>query len=151
MGRVVDCANAIFLLTSNIRTERGKIGFTTTETTDLGTLVAEFLRPELVNRFTAVVRFTPLGKQTLARIFNQIVTEKFEELRTSRGISLRVDEPVKKLILAISCDPRKCSFGLLRRESKKAARWRLRASRKPTVKNLFVLMGDRLYVRSLQL
>ncbi len=106
MGRVVDCANALFLLTSNIRTEGGGIGFITTKTTDLRTLATEFLRPELVNRFTEVIRFAPLEKQALGQIFDQIVAEKLEELRKSPGISLRVDETVKEIILGTGFDPR---------------------------------------------
>jgi ATP-dependent Clp protease ATP-binding subunit ClpA len=68
-GKVVDCSNAVFILTPNIMAEEvKKIGFTAVESGDLRAQVAQLLRPELVNRITEVIRFAPLGHDELARI-----------------------------------------------------------------------------------
>lgn len=57
-GQVVDCSNALFILTSNLALGEG-IGFVG-QALDLRARLARFLRPELVNRLTDVVQFEPL-------------------------------------------------------------------------------------------
>jgi ATP-dependent Clp protease ATP-binding subunit ClpC len=104
LGRVVDCSNALFIMTSNIGVE--KIGYASTEPPELRSLAAQFLRPELVNRITDVVRFAPLGRTELARILDRILAEKAEEFRNSQNIALSVDESVKEMILKDGFDPR---------------------------------------------
>jgi ATP-dependent Clp protease ATP-binding subunit ClpA len=101
-GRVVDCSNAVFILTTNIRAQQ--LGFTAAESADLRGVAARFLRPELVNRLTGVIRFSPLGKTELAAILDRLLTEKIARFRESQNLSLTVDQSVKDLILQSGFD-----------------------------------------------
>jgi ATP-dependent Clp protease ATP-binding subunit ClpA len=103
-GRAVDCANAIFILTSNL--DQGTIGFTPRESADLRDVAAQFLRPELVNRITEVVRFVPLGKEDLERILDQILAEKTEVFRDTQQVNVTVENSAKEVVLGAGFDPR---------------------------------------------
>ncbi len=102
-GRVIDCANAVFILTSNMGTEakhieqEGKDG--------LRALAAQFLRPELVNRITEVVRFEPLGPYELTLVLDQVLGEKLPAFKAAQQLDVTVDESAKRLILSVEMDP----------------------------------------------
>jgi ATP-dependent Clp protease ATP-binding subunit ClpB len=97
-GRAVDCANVMFIMTSNIGA--GDIDFTKISQDELRQLAGHFLRPELVNRITDVIGFMPLQKPDLARILDQVLTEKIAGFRVARNIVLTVDDQSKAHILA---------------------------------------------------
>lgn len=103
-GRVVDCANAAFIMTSNI-SER-QIGYTASEPADLRNLAAQFLRPELVNRITEIVRFAPLERNELSEILDQLLAEKVEGFRAAHQITVSIDEFARDVILSSDLDPR---------------------------------------------
>ena len=102
-GHVVDCSNALFILTSNL-TLGDSIGFDGTEP-DLRGRVAKFLRPELVNRLTDVVKFEPLGRKGLALILDQILYEKSAVFHAEHGITISLDESARNLVLQTDMDP----------------------------------------------
>jgi ATP-dependent Clp protease ATP-binding subunit ClpC len=102
-GNVVDCSNAVFILTSNIQIK--SLGFRSADGEDLQRAAAQFLRPELINRLTAMIRFVPLGRAELARILDRILTARVEHFRDARQIVIRVDESVKRRILENEFDP----------------------------------------------
>jgi ATP-dependent Clp protease ATP-binding subunit ClpC len=79
-GRTVDAANALFILTSNlpIKDEEGA-GFRARGLDPRKGLLAQGLRPELVNRFDEVIVF-----QTLTTDDMQHITERLLELLRSR-------------------------------------------------------------------
>jgi ATP-dependent Clp protease ATP-binding subunit ClpC len=106
-GRVVDCSNAIFIMTSNIseRAER-PVGYNVSEQSDLRALAGQFLRPELVNRITEIVRFAPLGRNELSQILDQLLSEKMEGFRAARNITVNIDESAKDIVLGADLDPR---------------------------------------------
>jgi ATP-dependent Clp protease ATP-binding subunit ClpC len=103
-GKVVDCSNAVFILTSNLMAER-KIGFGGDTSEDLRRLVMQFLRPELVNRITDIVQFAPLGRTELAAILDQILEEKASGFLSSQRIEVVIDGSAKDLILREGFDP----------------------------------------------
>ncbi|MBN2371456.1 MAG: ATP-dependent Clp protease ATP-binding subunit [Vicinamibacteria bacterium] len=104
MGRVVDCSNAVFILTSNLGEDR--IGFAGEAKADLRAVAAEFLRPELVNRISEVVRFRSLGRKELSGILEQILADKMAAFQSAQQIAVVVDEAAKELILTQHYDPR---------------------------------------------
>jgi ATP-dependent Clp protease ATP-binding subunit ClpC len=103
LGRVVDCSNALFILTSNIGL--GEIDLAEIDPNQLRLLASRFLRPELVNRITEVVAFKPLGFDELARILDLILMEKTEVFRKTHNITVNVDEKAKHMIIETGFDP----------------------------------------------
>jgi ATP-dependent Clp protease ATP-binding subunit ClpC len=102
-GRLVDCANALFVLTSNLR-EEARMGYTAGEANPRRALTRH-LRPELVNRITEVVAFAPLGRPELLRILELLLAEREHALREARQIALTLDPAVKELVLERGFDP----------------------------------------------
>ena len=105
-GRVVDCSNALFVLTSNLR-EDARMGYTATAASGSTQrrAVARHLRPELVNRLTEIVTFAPLDRAALGRILDLLLAEKEKALRDARQITLAVDPAVKELVIDEGFDP----------------------------------------------
>ncbi len=102
-GHVIDCTNAIFILTSNMGAEDKRQD--RSSQTELRAMVTQFLRPELVNRITEVVRFEPLGMYELAQVLDQILREKLPVLKSAQQLDIIVDESAKQLILSVEIDP----------------------------------------------
>ncbi|MBP6421810.1 MAG: ATP-dependent Clp protease ATP-binding subunit [Propionivibrio sp.] len=102
-GRVIDCANAVFILTSNMG--MGAKRAEQAGTDELRTLAAQFLRPELVNRITEVVRFEPLGPYELEMVLDQVLREKLAAFRTAQQLAVTVDSSAKELLLSADFDP----------------------------------------------
>lgn len=102
-GRVVDCSNAVFILTSNMGMEAKRNLQETSD--DLRVLAAKHMRPELVNRLTEVVRFEPLGAYELSMVLDQILAEKLPAFKSTQRIDVEVDELAKQLILSMEMDP----------------------------------------------
>ena len=104
-GRMVDCSNAIFILTSNLGAER-RIGFAGAGEEDLRAAAMQLFRPELVNRITEAVQFLPLGRAELALILDQILAEKTAAFQSAQGITLTLEDEAKDFILGRDFDPR---------------------------------------------
>lgn len=102
-GHVIDCTNAIFILTSNMGAEDKRQD--QNSQTELRAMVTQFLRPELVNRITEVVRFEPLGIYELAQVLDQILREKLPAFKSAQQLDVIVDESAKQLILSVEIDP----------------------------------------------
>ena len=104
-GRLVDCSNAIFILTSNLGAER-RMGFASEGKEDPRAAAMQFFRPELVNRLTEAVEFLPLGRPELALILEQILADKTAAFQSAQGISVTLDDEAKDFILARDFDSR---------------------------------------------
>jgi ATP-dependent Clp protease ATP-binding subunit ClpC len=102
-GRVIDCANAVFILTSNMGMGAERVEQAGTH--ELRVLAAQFLRPELVNRITEVVRFEPLGPYELEMVLDQVLREKLAAFRTAQQLEVTVDSSAKELMLSVEFDP----------------------------------------------
>ena len=89
-GRLIDCSNAIFVLTSNLGA--GDVDFRTADSDDLRKLAERFLRRELVNRISVVIGFHPLGSAQLAKILDQILAEKSRLFEADKGLLIEVDQ-----------------------------------------------------------
>jgi ATP-dependent Clp protease ATP-binding subunit ClpC len=105
-GRVIDCSNALFVLTSNLR-EEVRMGYGTTASAGAAPrrALARHLRPELVNRITEIVTFAALDRKALASILELLLAEKEKALQEMRQITLAVDPAVKELVIDDGFDP----------------------------------------------
>ena len=96
-GRMIDCSNAIFVLTSNLGA--GEVDFRTAESDELRKMAERFLRRELVNRISDVIGFHPLGGVQMAKILDQIIAEKSRLFQTEKGLPIEVDQSARKALL----------------------------------------------------
>jgi len=98
-GKTVDGRNAVFIMTSNIGTDRlGKrsIGFGASERkNDEKELIAgslkEYLRPEFINRIDEIIIFNNLSPDDIASIANKLLSELQERLN-AQGIAISVTQ-----------------------------------------------------------
>jgi ATP-dependent Clp protease ATP-binding subunit ClpC len=96
-GRLIDCSNAIFVLTSNLGA--GDVDFRTADSDDLRKLAERFLRRELVNRISDVIGFHPLGSAQLAKILDQIIAEKSRLFEADKGLLIEVDQMARQVLI----------------------------------------------------
>jgi ATP-dependent Clp protease ATP-binding subunit ClpC len=102
-GRDVDFSNALIICTGNIGSElfnkSHSMGFSRTE--DLGgrnqaicDQAKKILRPELVNRFSEVVIFDPLGEADIHKIIKLELKSLDKRLKEAQGVTLTVRKKV---------------------------------------------------------
>ena len=122
-GRSVDFRNTIIILTSNLGSDsmvrESELGFTAesaSERTDLAAVhqrnataarkaLDRFMRPELINRFDALVTFSALNRQDVRRILTRLLDEL--SVRMSRkGIGLSVTPAAKRWLIDHGFDAR---------------------------------------------
>jgi ATP-dependent Clp protease ATP-binding subunit ClpC len=113
-GKVTDCSNAIFVLTSNLGAygrDGAAVGFQAKAGEDaeakqerLRQRAASFLRPELVNRITEVVEFQPLKPASLATVLDIVLAEQSQRL-ADEGIRAQLTESARRLLLDRGYDP----------------------------------------------
>jgi ATP-dependent Clp protease ATP-binding subunit ClpC len=122
-GRKVDFSNTIVILTSNLGAERlqkeSSLGFHATTKNDEkkldamhdeNAMVAEealskVMRPELINRFDAIVTFRALTRREVAKIFDNLIDELQARL-VRKGIHLVIAPSAKKLMIDRGHDER---------------------------------------------
>jgi len=90
-GRTASGTNAMFILTSNVAGGHGPVGFLNQEQADQDLLasVRTVFRPELWNRFDAIIPFHALKREDLKKIASLLVDPLRKELK-NKGIVLRV-------------------------------------------------------------
>lgn len=104
-GRTVSFANTVIIMTSNAgsQSSEGSLGFgksakdISKEKVLKG--LSEFLRPEFIGRVDEVVVFNPLGEDEYAKIAVLMLNE-MESVLKDKGIALKYDESVPKLIVS---------------------------------------------------
>lgn len=115
-GRTVDLTNTIIILTSNLgaeemqkETELGFVMATAQDKQELSALhtknaaatrkaLESFMKPELINRFDAVLTFHALSKQEVGKIADIFIAQLQDRL-AQKGISLRVQPAAKRLLV----------------------------------------------------
>lgn len=120
-GRSVDFSNTIIILTSNLgaeaMTRESRLGFQATtrrETKHLDELheqnaavakkaLERLMRPELINRFDAIVTFRGLTRAEVGKIFDNLVAELGERL-VRKGISLKITPAAKRALITKGYD-----------------------------------------------
>lgn len=120
-GRSVDFSNTIVILTSNVGAEQmmkeSSLGFRAVSKQDekkLNEVHAEnhdaarkaldkIMRPELINRFDAILTFRALTPRQVSKIFETLLSQLQERL-VRKGIQLIVAPSAKKLIISQGYD-----------------------------------------------
>lgn len=115
-GREVDFSNSIIILTSNLGAEKmmkeSSLGFhasTSSDSKKLDELHAENseaarealgkrMRPELINRFDAIVTFRALTKKEVGKIFDNLIDELQDRL-SRKGLRLVVKPTAKRYLI----------------------------------------------------
>lgn len=115
-GRSVDFSNAIIILTSNLGAnemmKESSLGFHAktihdekqleqTHSENAATARAaleKLMRPELINRFDAIVTFRALTRKQISKIFDNLLAELQERL-VHKGVHLTVGLSAKRLII----------------------------------------------------
>jgi ATP-dependent Clp protease ATP-binding subunit ClpC len=115
-GRKVDFTNTIIILTSNLGAEamqkESSLGFHAASRTDEKKLdevhvanaamasaaLKKLMRPELINRFDAIVTFRALTKKDVSKIFLRLIRDLDDRL-IRQGIHLVVSAAAKRLII----------------------------------------------------
>lgn len=116
-GRTVDFTNTVIILTSNLGADamqrEASLGFQLASRKDNNELdelheenklktrqsLEKIMRPELINRFDAIVTFRALTKREVSKIFDTLIDELQERL-IRKGIHLVVKPSAKKMIIA---------------------------------------------------
>ena len=106
-GRPTDFRNTIIVLTTNLGVGSGRsIGFSGESTPDFEASVRAFFRPEFFNRIDAVLAFSSLGPEHIARIARKELAELAErEGLTSRGIKLETSRKLEEVVTSLGFDP----------------------------------------------
>lgn len=115
-GHKVDFTNAIIILTSNLGADRlmkeSSLGFHAANKTDQKKLdqvhddnaiatkeaLSKLMRPELVNRFDAIVTFRALTRKEIGKIFDNLI-EELQQRLVRKGVHLAIAASAKKLII----------------------------------------------------
>lgn len=116
-GKTVDFANTIVILTSNIGADemaRARVGFAgngekvqanfqhsdgeSAKFSDINPKLREIMRPELLNRFDAIVEFSPLSRDEISKIFDLEIAELNERL-IAKGVQISVAKSAKTLLV----------------------------------------------------
>jgi ATP-dependent Clp protease ATP-binding subunit ClpC len=116
-GHRVDFSNTIIILTSNLGADRmmkeSSLGFSAVtrndqkrldEVHDENAVAAEealnrIMRPELINRFDAIVTFRALTKKEVGKIFDKLLAELQDRL-VRKGIHLVIASSAKRQVIA---------------------------------------------------
>ena len=93
-GRTVDFKNTVLIMTSNIPV----IG------EDLRAGLAEYFKPEFINRLDDIVRFAPLDREQIGEIVDLQIARVIERL-AERGIELQLTDDARTLIGNLGYDP----------------------------------------------
>lgn len=116
-GHAVDFSNAIIIMTSNVGAEammkESSLGFHARSKDDARRLeeahalnaqaaeeaLSKIMRPELINRFDALITFKALTKKEVAKIFDTLLAELQDRL-VRKGVRLVVEPSAKRRIIA---------------------------------------------------
>ncbi len=108
-GRVADARNAIFILTSNLGTQRQQpkqpLGFgdkaAQEEVPDYRKVLQAHFRAEFVNRIDEVIAFRPLSQSEIKTILNLVLDEIIKSLASKQGKTLQFsDEAIEAIVAA---------------------------------------------------
>jgi len=120
-GRSVDFSNTIVILTSNLGAERmmkeSNLGFHASSKSDAKKLdevhdenaeaaleaLSKVMRPELINRFDAIVTFRALTPREIGKIFDNLI-EELQQRLIRKGIHLVIKPSAKRHIIKLGYD-----------------------------------------------
>jgi ATP-dependent Clp protease ATP-binding subunit ClpC len=107
-GRTADARNAIFIMTSNISTDKhAGMGFMPVGqvSDDVLQEVAKRFQPEFINRIDDQVVFRSLGEEDVRKIVKPMLAEICQTLQKQYQVTLKVDEQVEILLAQVGFNP----------------------------------------------
>ena len=122
-GRTVDFSNTVIILTSNVgaeeMTRENILGFdarTKNEKVDLASIhqanqsageqkLREIMRPELLNRFDAIITFDSLSRPEVTEILDLMI-EDFNRRLASKGVAVTLTLKAKRHLIAAGYNPK---------------------------------------------
>ncbi len=122
-GRTVDFSNTVVILTSNVgaeeMTRENILGFdarTKDEKIDLASMhqanqsagerkLRELMRPELLNRFDAIITFDSLSRQEVTEILDLMI-EDFNRRLASKGVAVTLTPKAKRQLISTGYNPK---------------------------------------------
>ena len=102
-GRLIDCRNVLFFLTSNIGFDDAAGNLDAIPEAELRLRLSRFFKPALLARMQ-VVQYGALSEETLALIVDQRLERLQAQFETRYGTLLRVCDPVREALKA-RCGP----------------------------------------------
>ena len=110
IGRTVDFQNTIIIATSNAHSnfikeeiEKGTPYAALAE--DIKKKLAEFFKPELLNRFSGIVVFKPLRREDITAIAQLMAVDLAETVDEASGIELTIEELALEKLAELGFDP----------------------------------------------
>lgn len=107
-GRTADARNAIFIMTSNIPSDK-HIGFNHQDTeeskTEVLREVEKRFRTEFINRIDEQIVFRPLGEEDASNILRPMLDDVCMNLKKKYGVTLQVGEEAKRFIAKAGHSP----------------------------------------------
>lgn len=109
-GRTADFQNSIIIATSNanseyIKKEIEKGATVKNLSAQIKKKLSGYFKPELLNRFSAIVAFKPLSQQSILEITKIQLSELAATLKEGSGIEIRFDDPVIAEVARLGFDP----------------------------------------------
>jgi ATP-dependent Clp protease ATP-binding subunit ClpC len=122
-NQAIDFSNTVIILTSNVgaemMTRENVLGFQATTERDSQSLkklhdenqsaamrqLRQIMRPELLNRFDALITFDALSRQQVKQIL-ELMIEDLNQRLAAKGISVLVSSPVKNRLMSTGYDPK---------------------------------------------
>jgi len=103
-GRTIDGCNAIFIMTSNIASDK-KLGFAQQDTEETKTAMfnelGKHFRPEFINRIDVIIIFQPLDVPSVRKILKPMLDEISKLLEQQHGVSLKVGEDAEEFLVRV--------------------------------------------------
>ncbi|OIJ14001.1 ATP-dependent Clp protease ATP-binding subunit [Anaerobacillus arseniciselenatis] len=109
-GRVVSFKETVIIMTSNAGVQHKKksaLGFGATENADYSSVLetlADYFRPEFLNRFDAIIEFNHLEKEELTMIVDIMLVDLMNTLR-EQGIKFEINDDAKKKLAELGNSP----------------------------------------------
>lgn len=110
-GRVVNCKNAIFIMTSNLASQEllALIETNTSPTKEklmqtVDPILHRHFRPEFLNRLDEILPFLPLQQKDMKQI-TELQLKTVKKRLVEKGIDLEIDKPVIEMLAQRGFDP----------------------------------------------
>lgn len=103
-GVMVDFKNTLIIMTSNLGYEYAFETDRSLKEKAYHQILAQYFKPEFINRIDEIVIFNPLSNETLSKIVDKFISDLKKRL-ASQHLSLVVSDKVKEQILRVGSDP----------------------------------------------
>jgi ATP-dependent Clp protease ATP-binding subunit ClpB len=103
-GVIVDFKNTLIIMTSNLGYEYAFESDAALKEKQYHQVLAQYFKPEFINRIDEIVIFNPLNQETLSKIVNKFVEDLSKRL-ANQHITLEISEQAKAKVLEVGSDP----------------------------------------------